>query len=167
MAHHDALYERYRNVDALLQGGEITWGVVFMANTAVWEPGDEDQPLGVVYSFDPWFEQRPERLRPLGKRLFAFHASDDEPPRRPWEREVRDQLYTGLERPLHDELPPSLSGGRVAFHSSAIACRAHMPEGFLADTLLPLLVHRTGRPPTCMPVPHHYWPRELLTRWSS
>jgi hypothetical protein len=51
-------------------------------------------------------------------------------------------------------------------HSSAVACRAHLPTGYLTDTLLPLLVRRSAGPHPCMPVPHHYWPRELITRWT-
>lgn len=163
----DDLRLLYRNLELLLDEGELTWGVVFMANTDLWEPGEEDLPMGVVYSFDPWYQRRPERLHRIGRKLFEFHGSDEPPPRRPWERSVRDALHTGYERVWHQELPPSLSGGRIVFHASTVCHRRHLPSGHLSDNVLPLLVQRTTEPRTCMPAPCHYWPRELLGRWGS
>ena len=163
----DKLRTLYRQLPQLLDHGELTWGVVFMANTDLWEPGDADHPMGVVYSFDPWYQRRPERLHLIGRRLFDFHGSEEPPPMRPWERSVRDTLHTGYERVWHQELPPSISGGRVVYHAGTVCHRAHLPGGHLSDNVLPLLVQRHGDPRICMPVPSHYWPQELLSRWGS
>jgi hypothetical protein len=165
MTPQDVLHAYYRNPLPVLEEGEITWGVVFMGNSALWKPGPDDLPIGLVYSFDPWFERHPERLGPIATSLFGFHGSDDPPPLRPWERQIRDALHSGFERPLHQLLPPSLSGGRVVYHTSAIGSRAHLPNGCLNGTLLPVLVRRARPPRSCVPVPHRYWPREILHRW--
>lgn len=164
MTADDALGAIYRTVDTWLAEGEITWAHLFMANSALWEPGDDDLPAGVVYSFDPWFERHPERLKPIGRRIYGYHESDTAPAR-PWERLVRDSLHTGYERPLHMELPPSLSGGRVVAHSSTVIHRAHLPKGYITGSVLPMLVQRARAPHVCVPVPSAFWPQELLQRW--
>ncbi len=156
----------YRKLEQHLDEGELTWGVVYMANADLWEPGEEDHPMGVIYSFDPWFQRRPERLIPIGQRVFAYHGSEGAPPRRPWERAIFDSVHSGYERTFHQELPPSLSGGRVVYEASTMGHRSHLPGGLLGDNVLPLLVQRHHPPRACLPVPSFYWPTELLHRWS-
>lgn len=166
MPPHDDFRVLYRNLEQILEEGELTWGVVFMANSELWEAGEADLPMGLLYSFDPWFQRRPERLMPIAERVFAFHESEKAPPRRPWERAVFDSVHTGYKRIFHLELPPSLSGGRVVYESSTMAPRSYLPDGVLGDSLLPLLVQRHHPPRACLPVPSFYWPTELLHRWS-
>ena len=160
----DPLVQIYTRSSDWLAQGELTWAVVFMANEALWEPGADDHPAGVVYSFDPWFERRPDRMVDIGQRIFRYHQSELRP-RRPWERRVYDGLKTGSERPLHEELPPSLSGGRIVYHSSTVLHRAHLPHGHLTGSVLPMLVQRHQAPRVCVPMPHALWPGELLQRW--
>jgi hypothetical protein len=154
----------YRTQKQWLALGELTWAHVFMTNGDLNRPGELDLPAGVVYSFDPWFERRPDRLEPIGQRL-AYHRSQQPSPRRPWERLIFDQLYSGSIHTLHQELPPSLAGGRIVYHSTTIVHRSCLPRGYLTSTILPVLVQRQQSPRVCVPMPHAFWPQELLQRW--
>lgn len=152
------VFERFRDI---VQHGELTMGAVVMANDAMWEPGSGDAPGSVVYSFDPVLIDRPDILQSIGNDLFGFHDSD-QVPRDPWQRLLLDRLHSGFERTFHQPLPPELTNGFVAYESSCMLFRSHLPNGVLDRRFLPLLVLRSGPPPhPCLMVPATLWPDGL------
>lgn len=164
LGEQDGLYHQVRLRDALMQRGELALGAFFMANTVLWEDGDTDAPAGVVYSFDPVLQRFPERLAAIGTALYRFHEYAGEPPVDPWRRLVLDQLHSGYERPLHERVPPELASGRVAYHTSLMVFREHLPTGRITGRWVPLLVLREG-PCPAMIVPSRLWSEPFLEAW--
>jgi len=149
------IYDRHTD---LVTHGEVALATIVMANTVLWEPGTDDAPASVVYTFDPTLLQHPHRLEQYGHAQYRHHKSTEDPPRDPWLRQIYEQLYSGLDRAMHQRLPPEETGGHPVYHSATVVFRAHLEDGKLGDGPLPVLVLRRGPPPwPCMIVPSSLW----------
>lgn len=143
----DALSLIYDNHEAIVRHGALALASVVMANQSLWEPGDNDAPASVVYTFDPVLQGMPERLVAAGSAIYGYHQSEAEPPLDPWRRLLLDRLHSGLERTMHQRLPPEHTGGFVVYESSVMLCRDHLPDRVLSQRFLPVLVLREGQGP--------------------
>ncbi len=165
----DPLFGIWEHGLDVLRRGEAVVGWMYMANTLLFEDGDDNAPGGVVYSFDRGLADVPERLAPIAAELYRYHAEADDVvplPAAAWERAIYDSVYSGLERPFHQRLPPSIAGSRIVYHSSVFFFRQHLPTGRLTDQAIPLVVDReeTG---IAVVAPAEWWPAVLASRWES
>jgi len=165
---NDPLWGIWQHGADVLRRGEAVVGWIYMANDVLWRPGDDNAPGGVVYSFDRALTDVPERLAPVAHELYRYHvdSADTVPlPLAAWERTLYDQVYSGLERPFHQRLPPSIAGSRIIYHSSVFFFREHLPTGHLTDHAVPLIVDREETGIALIP-PVEWWPGVLTSRWS-
>ncbi|MBX2798332.1 MAG: hypothetical protein KTR31_11700 [Myxococcales bacterium] len=154
-----AIYDRYREI---VQHGELALGVIMMANRTLWEPGDNDAPASIVYTFDPVLQEWPERMEQIRHRLYEFHGSTGTPERDPWRRLLLDRLNSGYERTMHQRIDPEITGGFVAYESAVMLFRRHLRGGVVSDRFLPMLVlRRGGAPHPAVVVPASLWPGGL------
>lgn len=150
--------------EALAEGRDVI-GWIYMANGVLWQPGIDDAPAGVVYSFDPAYRRRPDALEPVGSRLFAFYDSKGQPaPKSPWLRRTRRQLMTGYERYFNERVPPELTSGRVVYDSTVMVWRDHLPTSRIVESRIPLKV-LPGPAGVAVIPPVSHWPPGLAEVW--
>ncbi len=166
-----------RNIPTLLGEGRVVWGVIVQANKDLHKPGGSDLPAEVVYSVDG--SVLPEALAPVAHALSALRGdvpaeTDDAL------KEIADYLNAETTRAFGWTIPPSL--GTLAPRtpepphglpdplpdtlrlSSLWIMRRHLPHGYLAEAVLPLLLS-DACPGYAMVVPAAAWPPALLAVW--
>lgn len=144
----------------LLREGDLVWSAMIQANEDLFVPGDEIQPGEVVTSLDAVFDSQPEGLCRLATRIYKLKGTS---PRDPKLRRVADRITDEMYRSLGDRIPNQLTDGREVFRYTVLFYPEHMPQRFLNERLLPLLVL-----PDCdhaMLLPHWYWSEAYLERW--
>ncbi len=154
----------------LLQHGEVAIAQMFMANNALFGPGDEDCPAGVVYSFDSYLERAPDFLNEIGHELYKFHTGSDAPetiPTGAWTRQTMDELLTGYHRSFASIVPPAISDLHMVYHTSVMVHRAHIPEGVMGQGGFPILAARNPDiTPLSMIIPCELWPEAIVRAWN-
>ncbi len=157
----DPLWQHYRERELLLREGVVVWGHLIQANRLLFEPGPLDHPCAALYSFDPYFDDRPELLEELGHGLYALKGQQvaDAGLQR-----IADYLQDELERVISTRVPAIATGGRECVHSSMMVHRAHLPNGFLANGLFPVVAHPSATP-TAMILPSQFWGEEMRRLW--
>ncbi|MDR2677922.1 MAG: hypothetical protein LBB51_00600, partial [Zoogloeaceae bacterium] len=165
----DPLNASIHNFPTLLRKGQVVWGTLIQANGDLFKPGTGNLPAEVVYSIDG--SVPPEVLMPVAQALFALRKQLP-----PWAddalKKCANYLNAEIVRAfgwpvpaslapapgLPDRLPDSL---RI---STLWVVRKHLPHGYLASSVLPLLVS-DACPGHVMVVPDDAWPTALLTQW--
>jgi hypothetical protein len=158
----DELLEVYRRQGMLLREGSIVWGALVQANLLLFEPGPEDHPAMAVYSSDSLFEDDPDRLVAIARRLFALKGTT---PEDPGERRLAEMITDEMERGMGWAVPKSCTGGREVRSTTFMVFRRHLPGKVLSCSWFPLLTH--PETPAVMIVPWEYWPPDLVRIWSA
>jgi hypothetical protein len=149
----------YEKQETLFRKGRIGWGALVQADDGVFAPGQDDLPGVLVYSEDDHFDARPMELAAIGARLLELKAAGGASDLARFAQGVRND--TG--RPLGVTVPAALSA-KEPLLSSFVAIRAHLPEGILAGTWFPVLIHPSSVVP--MIVPSTFWPPAMLQAWN-
>lgn len=145
----------------LLAKGRVVWGFLVQANQDLFVKGDEDLPGAVIYSLDPYFEDRLGELEEISQHLFAFR---DDPPRDPPLRDIALRLDNEFLSIANRQLPLSLSEGKKVFISEILFIRKHLPGHLLAKNYFPVLAE-PQRARSCMFLPARFWSENLLRHW--
>jgi hypothetical protein len=163
----DELWRLFNERDLLLRTGRVVWGNITQANVLMFQRGWLDCPAGVLYSYDPFFDSRPEVLHHTASSLFGLKGTipDDEEL-----REFAATLTDEMSRPFDQKLPRRLAGGIETIHSAIMVHRRHLPSGrfhrgYLAQGMFPLII--SDETPTTMILPSHFWPKSLIQLWRS
>ena len=149
----------YEKQETLFRKGRIGWGALVEADDGVFAPGQDDLPGVLVYSEDDHFDARPMELAAIGARLLDLRAAGGASDLARFAQGVRND--TG--RPLGVTVPAALSA-KEPMLSSFVAIRAHLPEGILAGTWFPVLIHPSSVVPMIMP--STFWPPAMLQAWN-
>ena len=159
----DPLLRLWVDAPKVFERGELTFGRIYMANGALWESGESDAPGGVIYSFEPGVSTDLDYLVDVADRIYGLYERREQgvPLVRPWERRVQDQVVNDVYRTFHQRLPPMLCDDRVVYHSTVMIFRRHLPQGYLTNHVVPLLVDRSPGGVSLI-LPHEYWPRSFL-----
>ena len=149
----------YEKQETLFRKGRIGWGALVETDVGAFAPGQDDLPGVLVYSEDDYFDARPMELAAIGARLLELRAAGGASELARFAQGVRND--TG--RPLGLTVPAALSA-RQPMLSSFVAIRAHLPEGTLAGTWFPVLIHPSSVVPMIMP--STFWPPAMLQAWN-
>ncbi|MGW6486256.1 hypothetical protein [Streptomyces sp. NPDC055056] len=156
----DPLLEILERQDLLLEQGVVVWASLVQANNLLFEPGRSDHPAVVLYCADREFDDRPEHLQYVARRLFSVKGkllSD------PLLQPFANMLCRELSREMRMPVPQSLTGSTAVYCTNVMVARRHLPAGTLNRALFPLLIH-----PTCdetMILPSRFWPDGLRNAW--
>jgi hypothetical protein len=146
----------------LCREGQIVWSRLVRRNKRLWERGDRDHPGRAVYGLDPTLNGTRDRLEEISGTLLA--AEHTPPPNRAHELVV-DVLTSATAPTVRVPVPVALTGGaRHVYLTSVIVVRSHLPDGYLRNNVLPLIV-APDRTPATMILPSRYWPDWLLQQW--
>ena len=149
----------YEKQETLFRKGRIGWGALVQADDGAFAPGADDLPGVLVYSEDEYFDARPMELAAIGARLLELKAAGGGSELARFAQGVRNDSG----RPLGVAVPAALSA-KEPLLSSFVAIRAHLPDGVLAGTWFPVLIHSSSVVP--MIVPSTFWPPAMLQAWS-
>ena len=149
----------YDKQETLFRKGRVGWGALVEADDGVFARGEDDLPGVLVYSEDDYFDARPMELAAVGSRLLALKAAGGSSDLARFAQGVRNDSG----RPLGVAVPATLSA-REPLLSSFVAIRAHLPDGILAGTWFPVLVHPSSVVPMIMP--STFWPPAMLQAWN-
>ena len=151
----------YEKQETLFRKGRIGWGALVEADDGVFAQGEDDLPGVLIYSEDEYFDARPAELAAIGARLLDLKSAGAAGA---FELSRFAQLVRNDSgRPLGVAVPGALSA-REPMLSSFVAIRSHLPDGILAGTWFPVLIHPSSVVP--MIVPSTFWPPALLTAWN-
>src|SRR5262245_44941579 len=67
---HDEIMEYYRKQELLLCEGQVGWGAIVIGDCRAFEPGAFDVPALIVHSSDREFEENPEYLFRIARKLY-------------------------------------------------------------------------------------------------
>ena len=149
----------YEKQETLFRKGRIGWGALVLADDGVFAPGGDDLPGVLVCSDDEYFDARPMELAAIGARLLELKAAGGSSDLARFAQGVRNDSG----RPLGLAVPAALSA-KEPLLSSFVAIRAHLPDGVLAGSWFPVLIHSSSVVP--MIVPSTFWPPAMLQAWN-
>ena len=155
----DPLNEIMKQQDLLLKEGKIVWGAVIQANKQLFSAGQIDCPALLAYSDDTYFDDRPQELRLIGRKIFALKDTE---PTDPALKHVAQLVSDEMDRSMGFKLPPVFSN-RDINAAAFLVFRKHIPKGVLSAGTLPLLVHPSTE--AVMIVPFEFWPIQLIIMW--
>jgi hypothetical protein len=151
----------YDKQEILFRKGRIGWAALVEADDGVFARGGDDLPGVLVYSEDEYFDARPAELAAVAARLLelksagavgAFEVS-----------RFAQLVRNDSGRPLGVPVPAALNA-KEPLLSSFVAIRAHLPDGILAASWFPVLMHPSSVVP--MIVPSTFWSPALLAAWN-
>jgi hypothetical protein len=157
----DRIWTLYKERSRLVSSGQVVWSAFVQANSLLFEPGSEDCPAAAVYSLDPRFDNEPGGLGRIAHALFALKGSV---PSDPALQELVHDITDEMERTYNLRVPDSLTDGREVFLTCIMVHRRHLPEGYLKQGLVPLVVNPAVTGAT-MILPSRYWGPELRYFW--
>jgi hypothetical protein len=154
------------NFPALLREGRVVWGVLAQDNDELFKPGVNDLPAEIVYSTDGSIS--PDNLAPMASSLAQHRKpvlSQDNDTLKKLDALIKGAFKQSIPAwsvSLPYDVPEHLlSTQRIA---SLWVVRNHLPYGYLASSVLPLLVS-DRYPGQVMIVPATAWPPALLALW--
>ncbi len=157
----DELHGIFRHQESIRREGKIVWAAVVQANSLLFRDDGIDCPASIIYSQDPWFDDRPEQLSLIARALFALKGTT---PRNPVALRFANMLTNEMDRAMGLKAPTALSQGRDVFHSSIVLPRKHLPHRVLSGSYMPVFLDQGGSGEVIL-VPAAYWPPFLLSNW--
>ena len=147
--------------DSLLKRGNIIWGGVIQANSALFSKGSFNHPAAVIYSFDCNVDKSPEIIKIIASELFSYKGMQTSNPEI---QAFSDKLADEIETDLKLKIPEELTEGVECFYTSILVHRNHLPNNVLSMGVFHLLVNPEETEAT-MILPFKYWPKSLINLW--
>ena len=139
----------------VLRTGRLTWGVVIEAEPHLFEQSTASDGVGeILYSTGPANCAPLEVLRGICSQLNQLSAEADD----------ENDAAAPAERMFGQEIPDWISGKHSCAVSTTYFVHDHLPGGYLADYILPVLVAREP-PYVVVPLPSCHWPEQFSEDW--
>lgn len=142
----------------LLREGRVVWAHMVQANSALFEPGQDDLPAEFLY--DPEGIS-PAELAPVAAQLGDLKGTV---PTDPALRRIAEHLTAEMTREFALPVPYAISEAHTMLMSTAMVCRKHLPNGFLNHFFVPVLISDRC-PGSLMILPSRWWPAAFAAAW--
>jgi hypothetical protein len=156
----DPLRRTYAGHGDLLLNGDVIWGHIVQANTALFRAGNEAAPAQVVYAASADEDVPLDRLRRAAGAASALKGRKAVDP-------AVDRIAAALaaENDRHDplDLPAAVTHGSAMRMAIVVVHREHLPSGLLSSFAVPLLASR-GRDAVVV-LPRRHWSADLVRGW--
>lgn len=159
-AAQDDLRFLFDNAQALLREGRVVWGAVVQANKALSEPGPMAGATGEIL-YDPHGRVPDADLHATARTVLALKGCNFDMPDL---ASISQYLNDETVRVFGLDLPARLAAYPLKV-SSTWFDRKHLPDGVLAQPLIPVLVS-DAHPGAVLPLPAPFWPDNLRQAWS-
>ena len=141
--------------------GDVVWAAIVKANRALYQPGTQDAPGCIVWSFDPYFDERFSDLAAIGRHVSELRGTRPaDPTLARFTALVEDDYST----PSSDFIPSVLSQGRHVRYQVLSFFRRRLACGYIVERRVPVIVD-WQRPTSIMLFPLQYWGGALVERW--
>lgn len=157
----DKLHELFKNIPTLFKEGVIVWGQIIQANQQLFSQGDNDHPGEVLFSASKRFESDVNLLRQIAHSVANLKGTQ---PDEPHAATVADYLTNEMIRVFGLKAPDLIGCGISCRISTTFFVRKHLPNGYLSNSVLPLVV-LPREPYYAMPLPSRYWAPALIRDW--
>jgi hypothetical protein len=155
----DGLYPAHQNLLTILNEGYLTWGAIVQANNMLWRAGESDCPCDIIYTDIPCFSD----ITALGNLSSFLYSLKETVPER---EDLQDYIAVVTNeriRTRHYSLPKDLIGVQT-FASGMMVYRQHLPNRYLQNRFVPIMVHPSLK--AVMIIPSLYWTQELKNQWT-
>ncbi len=142
--------------EILLSKGKVYYANIAQANTALFKFGFSDCPAVVVYSMDESLESDPLVLSQYGRAM--YRAKIEKSTNQAIEevgRDMRNERVYSIKRLL----PKEITANIVAYHTTIMILRKHLPKRRLVRGLLPVLISDETK--NVLVLPKKYWSEEF------
>ncbi|MDD9380859.1 hypothetical protein M8Z33_30260 [Streptomyces sp. ZAF1911] len=150
----DPLAEILKAQDMLLAEGRLVWGAVVQANNDLFSRGWHDLPAAVIYSPDAVFDDSPDLLLDIARKLYRLKGTRQQDPGL---ASFSRMLASEMDREMRLEVPRRLTGSAAVYCTDVIVARRHLPGRVLSDQVIPLLI-APERTAMTMILPSRFWP---------
>jgi hypothetical protein len=158
----DKLRTVLRQQDLLRDQGRVVWGRLVQANQMLFDRANRwVLPASVIYGVDPAFDAEPALLEAAAGAIFDMKGTT--PADEQWRR-FAEAITDEMARTMKLALPGALCQGKEAYLTTCLISPAHLPAGYLADGLFPVLIC-PERTDVVMVLPASYWPESLTEAW--
>lgn len=151
----------FRDQQHIRRNGNVVWGALVQANEVLYKPGTLDTAALVLYSEDPYFDERPHELRQAASQLSALKGTTPEDEAL---RPLVAAMTAENDSIQHQQLPRHFWHDRQIAATFLFVVRQHLPEGYLVNALFPILV-APKLSPAALVLPSAYWPDDFLEYW--
>jgi hypothetical protein len=157
----EKLNELFKNVPTLFKEGVIVWGQIIQANQLLFSPGKDNCPGEVLFSASKRVESQVDVLRDVAASLYGLKGTQ---PEEPHAATVAEYLTNEMIRVFGLKAPDLIGCGISCRISTTFFVRKHLPNGYLSNSVLPLVV-LPREPYYAMPLPSRYWAPALIREW--
>lgn len=151
---NDPLTDMLSRQRDLLRDGKIVFGALTIANTLLFEPGRDNCPGKMIYSFDTRYKNKPRELASLASGLFDYRGQKNLSEETM--QALADLLADDYGRTLHAPLPRLYCEGADVALSSVLFERRHLRNGVLTEEVFPVLASPWAK--GIMVLPARFWP---------
>ncbi|MEO1529243.1 MAG: hypothetical protein AAFX06_27810 [Planctomycetota bacterium] len=161
----DPLTLQWTENQRLLSKGTVVWGSLVQANKVLFQLHEDSAPGEVICSHDTYFDSRPNELGAISQSIASMKGTlPSDGKLREIADDITDEMTRSMAKPVPQTLVAQHSGGSRVVRFSTWFDRKHLPEGVLAQSLIPLLIHPQCKVTTMLPA--YFWPEELRQFWS-
>jgi hypothetical protein len=161
-AQNDTLQTFFKNQSRLMCQGNLVWGQVVQANTALFIPGRTAYPADVIFPTKQIPDFEPEILTEIATIIFRLKGTE---PTDPLLLKVAKHLTDEYDRTFGLFIPSSFCLNIPCELSTIYIDRKHLPNGYLSRSLFPLIVN-SKTPKIATILPSKYWPPAMIDWWA-
>jgi len=158
----DALNRLWRDQELLFTRGDVQLAALVCADEHLGRRAWVGATAVVVHGPDPAFEADPDELLEIAAALDNLRHGPT--PADPALARLRARLVDETDRTTWEPVPAAIAGHVPCYVSAIFLDRGAMPDGWLADSLFPILAAE-GRTSAIALLPSRYWPAELASAW--
>jgi hypothetical protein len=160
-ARNDTLQTFFKNQHRLMSQGELGWGNIVQANTALFIPGQTSYPADVIFTAKQIPNFDPEILREIASKIFRLKGTE---PADPQLLKVAKHMTDEYDRTFGLFVPSNFCLNIPCELSTIFIDRKHLPNGYLSRSLFPLIVS-PAQPKIATILPSRYWPPAMIDWW--
>jgi hypothetical protein len=160
-ANNDTLQTFFKNQNRLMSQGDLRWGNIVQANTALFIPGQTSCPADVIFPAQQIPDFNPEILSEIASKIFRLKGTE---PTDPQLLKVAKHLTDEYDRTFGLFVPSNFCLNIPCELSTIFIDRKHLPNGYLSRSLFPLIVS-PAQPKIAMILPSKYWPSAMIDWW--
>lgn len=154
----------YEEQSYLARNGRIVFAYLIQANSNIFKRKifGNDAPGVLLYSIDPYYEDHPDELENLARKIYQFKGREDAP------EDIRkfvQQVANEYSYELNQKLPKSITPNGEVYYTTFMIWRNHLIDKHLKVSIFPILVD-PAEVNSCMIVPKEYWSKEYISYYN-
>lgn len=156
-----SIYEEQRH---LARNGKIVFAYLIQANNNIFKRKflGHDAPGVLLYSIDPYYEDHPDELQNLARKIYQYKGRKDAP------EDIRkfvQKITNEYSYEQNQKLPKSIAPNGEVYYTTFMIWRKHLIDKHLKVSIFPILVD-PDIVRSCMIVPKEYWSKDYISYYN-